>query len=142
MFFRWSRSPPRRIEGRRGLQPTGEVFPPPRLSGWFQRPGASGVRSCRAREPLGQAQWHDVFIVAERRLNGSIVAPRRNGVCGIGNRGLKPTATIGCRSAAGTRGGRHAQNEVMGVVVVAEQPRPSRWSGRAIHPLIIGGTVI
>ena len=39
------------------------------------------------------------------RWNGSIVAPRRNGVLGFGNRGLKPTATIGCRSAAGTVAG-------------------------------------
>lgn len=44
-------------------------------------------------------------LVAERRWNGSIVAPRRNGVLWFGNRGLKPTATIGCRSAAGTMAG-------------------------------------
>lgn len=40
--------------------------------------------------------------VAERRLNPSIVAPRRRDCVWFGNRGLKPTATFDCRSAANT----------------------------------------
>src|SRR5439155_617511 len=58
------------------------------------RPGPDAHR-------LAKSLWVGV-VRAER---GSIVAPRRKGLVWFGNRGLKPTATIGCRSAAETMAG-------------------------------------